>query len=483
MKKLLSITATIIQFLNCNAQVDSMYFGQTPPGDTAVMFAPGILSLPNRDEFSIAFSPDGKECYFDAYDSVSGGIFFTKYINNAWTEQKEAPFSVALNHKAQIPFFSADGKRLYFNSDYNIGYIERIDSGWSEPQFLPSPINTDSAEYFYSETADGVGYFTSNRSGGVNNSLDIWRVDRSPDSSFQVENLGPIVNSGTEDFSPCIAPDGSYLIFASYRSSAYSDQALWISFNKGDSSWTAPVDMEISKAKINIRRYWQIAPSLSPDGKYLFFCHHAAARDSIHMFWVSTHIIVGLKKVAFAPKISKRIPNFNIKVDSAFSYIIPANTFLCEYGTDSLKYTASLNNGSALPSWLNFDPETQSLSGTPEQAETDSIKITATNKDTASVSCNFKIKVTSTTGIIQLEDQKVEIFPNPSTGFFLMSYGTIPVQKAVVELYNLQGKLVLKETISDKTSSTIDLKNNPKGIYLAKVLINGKIFNQKIILQ
>ena len=409
MRKLLFITVTIILTLNCNAQVDSLYFGQTPPGDTAVMFAPGVISKANRMEFSITFSPDGKECYFDAYYSESGGIFFTKYINNAWTEQKEAPFSIALNHTAQVPFFSSDGKRLYFHSNYNIAYIERKDSGWSEPQFLPSPINSDTADYFYSETDDGsVGCFTSDRPGGVNNSEDIWSVVRSSDSTFKVLNLGSIVNSGTDDFSPCIAHDGSYLIFASYRSSAYSEQSLWISFNKGGNKWTVPIDMEISKAKINIPRYWQIAPSLSPDGKYLFFCHHAAARDSIHMFWVSTHIIGGLKKYAFAPRLNRQIPNINVKTDSVINYVIPENTFFCEYGTEKFKYTATLNNGSTLPAWLHFDPETRTLSGTPKQVEIDSIKISVTYADTASASCTFRIKITSKVGISQQDEKKME---------------------------------------------------------------------------
>jgi hypothetical protein len=480
MKKLLQITATVLFTQIVNAQTDSLYFGQTPPGDTAVMFAPGIISLPNRGEYSIAFSPDGKECYYDAYDSVSGGIFFTKYINNAWTEQKEAPFSVALNHTAQIPFFSADGKRLYFNSDYKIGYIERIDSGWSEPQFLPAPINTDSMNYFYSETADGVGYLSSNRPGGVNNSLDLWRVDHVTDSTYQVENLGPVVNSGTEDFSSCIAPDGSYLIFASYRSSAYSEQALWISFNKGENSWTKPIDMEISKAKINIHRYWQIAPSLSPDGKYLFFVHHAAARDSIHIFWVSTHIIVGLKKYAFAPRLSRQIPNMNVKTDSAINYVIPENTFFCEYGTGSLKYTATLKNGSDLPSWLHFDAQTRTLSGTVTQVEIDSITVTASLCDTASALCMFRINVTSKVSTSKLDEQRIKIFPNPTSGLVNLSFGST-VQKADIEIYSLHGALLFSKTVQNTTSTTIDLTDKSAGIYFTKVIADGVSYEEKIV--
>ena len=39
------------------------YFGQTV-GTTPMIFAPGIVSLTNRLEYQIDFSPDGNECFF-----------------------------------------------------------------------------------------------------------------------------------------------------------------------------------------------------------------------------------------------------------------------------------------------------------------------------------------------------------------------------------------------------------------------------------
>jgi hypothetical protein len=60
-----------------------LYFGQTPPGDTAVVFAPGVISRTDRYETGITFSPDGNEVYFEASgDSYPGGVYFTKRDNN-----------------------------------------------------------------------------------------------------------------------------------------------------------------------------------------------------------------------------------------------------------------------------------------------------------------------------------------------------------------------------------------------------------------
>jgi Tol biopolymer transport system component len=475
MKKLLLITATIILTLNCNAQVDSMYFGQTPPGDSAIIFAPGIVSLSNRLEDKITFSPDGKECFF----ATSDGLYNMEFINNKWTSPKIA--TLKLNPEDQKQAFSKDGNRLYFtrfNSDYttcDIGYIERTNDEWSDPVFPPSPFNTSSWEFDFTESNDGLMYIASNRSGNE----DIWLIKTLDNNSLQAVNLGSTVNSGGDDFSPCIAHDGSYLIFASTRN---SDQDLFICFSKENNEWTKPINMNSVGAKINFPGFSEKDPSLSPDGKYLFFNHHTSSnlRDIIDIYWVSTQIIVGLKKFTYSPRLNTQIPNINVKTDSVINYVIPENTFFCENGTEKFKYTATLKNGSTLPAWLHFDPETRTLSGTPKQVEFDSIAVTATLGDTASVSCIFRIKVTSKVDISQSNIKKFKIFPNPTNGQINISFGNT-IKKAVVEIFNIQGQKILSQTFLDKALATVDLTDNTKGIFMAKVIADGISYEEKIV--
>jgi Tol biopolymer transport system component len=283
------------------AQTNSIdYFGQTPPGNKAVIFAPGIISRTDRAELKIAFSPDGKECYFYAGGPDGVGVYYTKRVNNIWTEQVLAPFS--LNHITTDPFFSADGKKLYFTynttdwSGGDIWFVERTKEGWGEPQRLPSPVNSNAKDWSYTETTNGVAYIQSNRTNG---DWDIWRIQRLSDQSLMAENPGPIVNSAKMDVSPCIAPDGSYLIFSSDRPGGLSIQDLYICFNKGNNKWSAPVNMEISGAGINIAGFSQSCPSLSPDGKYLFFCNHSHSGEKIDIYWVSAKVIDEIKKEVF----------------------------------------------------------------------------------------------------------------------------------------------------------------------------------------
>ena len=55
---------------------------------------------------------------------------------------------------------------------------------------------------------------------------------------------------------------------------------------------------------------------------------------------------------------------------AAFSYTFPANTFADADAGDTLSYTATRADGTALPSWLTFTPGTRTFSGTPAAADT-----------------------------------------------------------------------------------------------------------------
>lgn len=50
--------------------------------------------------------------------------------------------------------------------------------------------------------------------------------------------------------------------------------------------------------------------------------------------------------------------------NTPFSYVVPATSF-SDSDNDTLSYSANLADGSALPSWLTFDPATRAFTGTP----------------------------------------------------------------------------------------------------------------------
>ena len=57
------------------------YVGQRPPGTTAEVFAPGIVSDPSLFEYSGTFSPDGNEYYFNRISAdLQHWLLFTRVV-------------------------------------------------------------------------------------------------------------------------------------------------------------------------------------------------------------------------------------------------------------------------------------------------------------------------------------------------------------------------------------------------------------------
>jgi Ca2+-binding RTX toxin-like protein len=88
-------------------------------------------------------------------------------------------------------------------------------------------------------------------------------------------------------------------------------------------------------------------------------------------------------------------------VDGAsYSYQIPATAFIDLDLGDAMTFTATLAGGSALPTWLSFNPANRTFSGTPPQAAagtTIEVKVTATDQG-YSISDNFVLTITLANG-------------------------------------------------------------------------------------
>jgi VCBS repeat-containing protein len=84
---------------------------------------------------------------------------------------------------------------------------------------------------------------------------------------------------------------------------------------------------------------------------------------------------------------------------AAFTYHIPDGTFTDPDAGDNLTYTATLSDGTALPSWLIFDAATQTFSGTPlgQNVGSLNVRVTATDTGGLSISSVFALNVVAIT--------------------------------------------------------------------------------------
>ncbi len=115
---------------------------------------------------------------------------------------------------------------------------------------------------------------------------------------------------------------------------------------------------------------------------------------------VSTNFTLTTTNTNDAPTVDNEITDQTVAEDSAINFTVPANTFADVDAGDTATYTATLDDDSdsALPSWLSFDPDTQTFTGTPENGDVGDIDVKVTHTDSAgsSVSDTFTLSVTNT---------------------------------------------------------------------------------------
>jgi len=254
------------------------YFGQTPPDDSARLFAPGIICT-GMDERDFAITPDGNEIFFcrQAGNYAYVTIFCTRRIDGAWSTPEVFEFCTNPAYKYVEPHISPDGTKLYFIStmpadsasegNEDIWVCTKKDGKWTDPHNLGAPVNTASKEFFPSVTIDGTIYYTHLDT--VANEESIYR-SRLVDGVYQEpEKLGPNVNIGRARYNAFVAPDESYIIIPAYgMPDSYSATDYYISFRDTSDNWSQPVNMG---PEINSSFSKEWSASVSPDGKYIFF--------------------------------------------------------------------------------------------------------------------------------------------------------------------------------------------------------------------
>lgn len=364
------------------------YLDQAPPGLTPEIFAPDIVSLDDRYEYSICFSPDGYECVFGVTNMTWGGcdLFYTKMENNVWPAPTAAYFQTMAN--GWLPFIPHDGSKLFFVSgasnppQANIGYCEKDGAVWGDYTLMDAPINSNSYDWRPTMTTDGTLYFASNRPGGTGD-YDIYRSVPDNGQYLTIENVGPPINTVYTDASPFISPDGDYFLFECWKPGGYGKADIYISYLQPDETWTEPKNLGpvINTNKIDD------CGIITTDGEYFFFCRRKAwvTSEQTDIFWVSS-------KVVFQPYLADPIEDSETHVKFDYAYTLPAETFK-DYDDEILTYTATRPNNDPLPAWLNFCETTMTFYGKPSRACQFDVKLTAEDEIGSTASDEFTLTV------------------------------------------------------------------------------------------
>lgn len=282
---LFSLTAALFMTGICYAEGESTVYGQTPPGLTPEVFAPGIVST--GSEFSCAMSSDGTEFYFARFGTNPRRSLMLAQLSESGVSDP-VPFTPLQGNDAYEPGLSRDGNTLYFmtttlippntNGSIDLWRVERTGGNWSTPIHMGFPFANEGTLSVSISDYELI-YTTDNRSGQMNANIATTR--KKPDGQYEELKILPeAVNTSGMDAYPAIAPDEDYLVYTSMG--ADKKPGLFVSFKDANCIWSQaqPIDLGGLVA---------VAPCLSHDGKYLFF---TANRN---IYWISSEIFLQLR--------------------------------------------------------------------------------------------------------------------------------------------------------------------------------------------
>jgi outer membrane protein OmpA-like peptidoglycan-associated protein/Tol biopolymer transport system component len=166
-------------------------------------------------------SADGNTLIFTRKMKFYDAIYYTHYSGNEWSEPVNITTQLGSDGEFYPTALSADGKKLLLSSfemltGQDIYESTWNGSRWSKRKKLDEGVNSNFAEITASYSPDGnTIFFASNRDNGYGG-FDIYKSEKRADNSWShAINLGPAVNTKSDEKAPHLFNNGSQLAFSS----------------------------------------------------------------------------------------------------------------------------------------------------------------------------------------------------------------------------------------------------------------------------
>ena len=281
------------------------YLGQKPPGMTPEVFVPHLLSRAKPDwAFCACFHPDKRFFYF-----VSDGpgdlehIECLSNIEGVWTEPERIGLNIG--HPVNNFCFSPNGETMFFRSwrplpgqdkadgRSSLWYSRQGEEGWRAAR----PVRCGGAYVRSvgqpSVSEDGTLYFAT-RLEDTMGSSDIYRSRLVEGVYGTPENLGSDINTVYGEADLCVSLDAGFIVVTCWnRPDNDGPSDLYVGFRKEDGTWSALINMGDT---VNTEHN-ESAPTLSSDGKYLFFVRVDVSGEvsKCATYWVDAGIIDAIR--------------------------------------------------------------------------------------------------------------------------------------------------------------------------------------------
>ena len=230
------------------------------------------------DDIAPSISADGSEIIFNSNKSGNFDIYSAERQKRKWqsvsainslnTEGDDVSSSLAYDGQRLLLFKYNDGQSDIYESKLN-------GTQWSEPKLKMSKVvNTDANETFASyDPQDIKVYFvTDGGYGGDKNISFSGKKDMEETFWGKAQSAGQEVNSGFQEGSVYMAPDGNTMYFCSQGHTSIGGYDVFVSYRNDLGLWGEPVNMGYP---INTP-YDELYFSISANGKKAYF---ASNRD------------------------------------------------------------------------------------------------------------------------------------------------------------------------------------------------------------
>lgn len=231
-----------------------------PPMPTPTLFAPSVISGPANDD-AATFARDGKTVYFFRSNGDDYDIMVSHLDGTHWSQPKIASFS---GHWRDLePAMAPDGSYLIFASSRpidgshkrpdghwgghvhpgrggNLWRVNRQGDGWSKPVRLPLIVNRVDSTFSPAIAADGSLYFMAATGPGGHFQLYCAHFE---DGKYRAPTLLPFSAGKYGGVDPAVAPDQSFIVFASNRPPTPARNSYAFIAFRDNGRWGKPVSL------------------------------------------------------------------------------------------------------------------------------------------------------------------------------------------------------------------------------------------------
>lgn len=176
-----------------------------------------------------------------------------------------------------FPVLTIDGqgiiytRRLGVSMDFDEDLVisrKNENGAWQEPETFSENINSENNEGTCTLSADGRSLiFTSCYGREGYGSCDLFISYKTGDSWSVPENLGSVVNGPSWESQPSLSADGRILYFVSNRPGGVGNRDIWVTTRDENDAWTTPRNLGPS---INTR-YEDVSPFIHPNNTTLYY--------------------------------------------------------------------------------------------------------------------------------------------------------------------------------------------------------------------